>query len=72
MRTKSVMKQRIYAVIIALCVVVNFLVACAYDKGLIRFGTALCVIIGSAVGVLFFFHLIRLEETRAARSPRRW
>ena len=72
MRTKSAIKQRIYSVIIALCVVVNFLVACAYDKGLIRFGTSLCVIIGFTAGVLFFFHLICLEETRAARSPRRW
>ena len=69
---KSKTKKRIYGLMIAVCIITQFLIACAYDQGMIRFWPAACSIVGMTFGWLFFFTLIRLEETRAARSPRRW
>ncbi len=64
---KSETKKRIYGLMIAVCLISLLMIACAYDNGMIRFLPAVCSIIGLTFGCLFFFRLICLEDTRAAR-----
>ena len=65
MRSRT--KERIYALLIAVCALSEFLIACAYDRGVIRFGTAVLAIIGGTAAWVFFFYLIRLEGKRRRR-----
>ena len=69
---ERIRKERLYATAILIYAVIILGTGGAYECNNITLCESVYQIVVLMVGGLWWWNLIRIEETRAARSPRRW